>query len=264
MRKITAIVSAVFLTLTAQADFVNGKLSLSGEADSFDYINEAVSTENGLVLTFSFSAWSENYMADGFTLALFDADTAAPDIGSYGGSLGYANRTNADGLAGGVLGIGFDAHGNFSAATEGRNGGSGRTLNSVALRGSMGSTRQDGYEYIAGTDSLSDFMNDNRASTQADALTRDVRVTVTADELVSVEWKPENDTDWTTLIDGADASEQMELPDEIKVGFTSSLNEGMNVEISTTIQAIPEPAVITLVAGFGISLLSARRIFVKA
>lgn len=245
----------------SHADTINpgGSLTLSEDAETLDYIDQNYSTADGLVITFSFSAWG-TYLADGFALALFDADTATPTVGSYGGSLGYANRSNTDGLAGGVLGIGFDAHGNFSDGSEGRNGGIGRTINSVALRGSGSGT--NGYEYITGTDSLDNFMNAENADTQAEAVTRDVRITVTADETVSVEWKLEDETAWSTLIDAVDASAQMDLTDEVKVGITSSLNGNTNIQIDD-LEVIPEPAVITLVAGFGISMLSVRRIFVK-
>lgn len=268
MKKHTLLMIFSVLLLTVvqpaatHADFMTGNLLLSGDGESFDYHDQSFSTSDGLVITFDFSTWSSAYMADGFALTLFDADTALPEIGGRGGSLSYANRTNTDGLAGGVLGIGFDAHGNFSDGTEGRNGGIGRTVNSIALRGSMGSTRQDGYEYIAGTGSLSDFMNNNRASSQDDALTRTVRITITTNELVSVDWKIESEQHWTTLIDAADATAQMDLPAEIKIGITSSLNTGMNVEVGNmSIQAIPEPAAVTLILGSGIGLLLIRRIF---
>lgn len=261
-RVFTALFAIALLSVGSYADLANGTLSLSGSGETFDSLDQIISTENGLVLSFSFSAWGTSYMSDGFTLALFDANTATPGIGGDGGSLAYANRSGSDGLAGGVLGIGFDAHGNFSAATEGRNGGTlNKISNSVSLRGSMGATRQEGYEYIAGTDSLSYFMNDHRAGTLEDALSRDVRITITTNELVSVEWKLSTEFDWTTLIDEADASEEMNLPDEIKVGVTSSLNDGMNVEISAL--GIPEPAVATLIILFGTSLLVGRRIFTK-
>jgi hypothetical protein len=267
MKNITLLIPLAGLMVlqpfSAHADLSTGSLSLSGDGETFDYVDQAYSTANGLTITFSFSSWGD-YMADGFTLALFGADTTPIEAGAEGGALGYANRyTTVSGLSGGILGVGFDAHGNFSTSTEGRNGGlTTRVPNSIALRGSMGSSSTDGYEYITGTDSLEGFMNDGRTSTQEDAVTRDIRITVTADETVSVEWKLENEQNWTTLIDAVDASEQMELTDQVKVGITSSLNGATNVLIDS-LEVIPEPAIISLCILAGGGLLCIRRIFTR-
>jgi MSHA biogenesis protein MshQ len=201
-------------------------------------------------------------MSDGFTLALFDADVDSPTVGSYGGSLGYANRTGLTGLTGGVLGVGFDAHGNFSSTIDGKTGGTGTnsTPSSISLRGSVDATSNEGYPYIAGTDSQANFMNNSDAATEAAALTRNVRVTVSADEFITVEWKTDGTESWETLIDHVDASAQMDLPDEVKVGFTKSFNNAMNAQINN-LTVIPEPAMISLCMVFGGALLATRRIF---
>ncbi|MDF7801126.1 hypothetical protein P4C99_16740 [Pontiellaceae bacterium B1224] len=252
----------LIITLLAggtSADVISngGSLNLSGKGESLDYIDQSFSTANGLVIEFDFSTWKTGFMSDGFTLALFDADTTSPTVGAFGGSLGYANRsTTIAGLSGGVLGIGFDAHGNFSSDIDGKTGGNeSSTPNSVSLRGSESSA----YAYIAGTSSLSDFMNNSDAATEAEALTRNVRITVSAAEQVTVEWKTDGTESWETLLD-VDASAQMDLTDAVKVGITKSFNDNINAQISN-LTVIPEPAIISLCLVFGGGLLIARRIF---
>jgi Ca2+-binding RTX toxin-like protein len=70
-------------------------------------------------------------------------------IGGFGGSLGYAPRTDIGlpGITAGYLGIGFDAFGNYSNPTEGRIGGPGVIQDGIAVRGSVGT----GYKYLTGT-----------------------------------------------------------------------------------------------------------------
>ena len=238
-------------------------LLLDGEdagETSFDYLDQAVVMGRELQITFNYSAWGD-YLADGFALVLFDAMTEELAVGGSYSSLGYANRYLSDGLSGGIMGIGFDAHGNYSNPIEDRSGGPGRVANSVAIRGS----ESGGYQYVDGTDSLSGFLNDGRASSEEEASVRNVRVTITSDVLISVEWKDADSEEWTTLLDEVDGSEQIQLADEIRVGFTSSLGAGDHVKIdSLAVESsfqIPEPAVVSFVALAGGILLIGRRIF---
>ncbi|MCK9396103.1 MAG: hypothetical protein M0Q44_10990 [Methylobacter sp.] len=100
---------------------------------------------------------------DGMALTLSDSTvTAVP--GAFGGSLGYAQKSNpgsdctttggCPGFAGGWIGIALDEYGNFSANTEGRTGGAapGLVAESVAVRGS--GSGLTGYPYLGGTDTL--------------------------------------------------------------------------------------------------------------
>lgn len=91
--------------------------------------------------------------ADGMAVIFSNADIA-PSAGGYGGSLGYAQRYNIDGFAGGWLGIGIDEFGNFSNPNDGNKvGGPGRVFwGSVALRGSGSGIT--GYPYLKGIDTL--------------------------------------------------------------------------------------------------------------
>jgi MSHA biogenesis protein MshQ len=85
--------------------------------------------------------------ADGMAFILSDA--AIPVVpGAFGGSLGYAQKSNpgsdcttvggCPGFAGGWVGVAIDEYGNFSANTEGRTGGAapGQIVDSISARGS--------------------------------------------------------------------------------------------------------------------------------
>jgi hypothetical protein len=101
--------------------------------------------------------------ADGIALILSDA-SIAPAAGAFGGSLGYAQKSNPGsdctvtggcvGFAGGWMGVAFDEFGGFQSATEGRVGGSAALVpESVSIRGS--GSGMLGYRYIIGTSTLS-------------------------------------------------------------------------------------------------------------
>ena len=101
---------------------------------------------------------------DGVAVVLSDG-SVAPVVGAYGGSLGYAQKAETPvsdcttpggcpGFAGGWLGIGLDAYGNYSTSAEGRYGGSASPVpDGVAVRGS--GTGVSGYRFLQGTTSLS-------------------------------------------------------------------------------------------------------------
>ncbi len=106
--------------------------------------------------------------ADGIAVTFSDPDTPTsgannpPTTGGFGGSLGYANRDtggvcNVAGFTGGWVGVGIDEYGNYSNATECRNGGVGARPNAVSIRGSgSGATSPStsNYVYLTGTAAL--------------------------------------------------------------------------------------------------------------
>ncbi|AQQ72396.1 hypothetical protein SMSP2_02780 [Limihaloglobus sulfuriphilus] len=222
----------------------DGWLRLTKDLDnqsSFVYYNNAISTSQGMIFTFDFVIWGgSSGLGDGLTLAIFDADVTA-DAGGYGGSLGYAQRDGGiDGLAGAVAGFGFDVFGNFSNPTEGREGGPGQRPDAIAVRGSMGDTRSDGYEYVTGTDTLEDFATSS-ANSRDDAVIHTVKITITTDKELTIEWKPEND-EWATLIDAYQCT--LDCPDQVKFGYTAGTGSATaNHEIrNLSVTAVPEPA----------------------
>ncbi len=100
---------------------------------------------------------------DGMAVILSNA-AIPPVAGAFGGSLGYAQKSNpgsdctttggCPGFAGGWLGVALDEFGNYSAATEGRYGGSAsRVAQSVSVRGS--GSGMSGYRFLTGTSTLS-------------------------------------------------------------------------------------------------------------
>jgi autotransporter-associated beta strand protein len=99
--------------------------------------------------SFDFTFWNNNNgPADGLTFFLYDASVGTNfNVGAFGGSLGYAQKTGIPGLSGGYLGIGLDVFGNYSNPTEGRVGGPGFLPNEVSVRGPASSN----YAYIVGT-----------------------------------------------------------------------------------------------------------------
>ena len=130
------------------------------------------SASNNISVDMRFQMWTPNGQgADGFTISLRDASVTNFDVGAFGGSLGYAQKnaaapggadTTHAGMAGGYFSVGVDAYGNFSNATEGRQGGIGATPNAVSVRGpgSGAGTDYNGgtnnnYAYIDGTTNLS-------------------------------------------------------------------------------------------------------------
>ncbi|WP_421841127.1 DUF6701 domain-containing protein [Marinobacter algicola] len=166
---------------------VNGRLRMTeargNQATAATLQREIPGAENLVILEFNYYAYGGNG-ADGLAIALSDS-VVTPQPGSYGGSLGYAQRNNGDpGFAGGWLGIGLDEYGNFSNSNEGRQGGrNGRTLDSVAIRGAA-----PNYQFMRATDRLSpgiDTPNTNNPDAQRYRIVIDSREA--GEAIVSVE-----------------------------------------------------------------------------
>lgn len=169
--------------------------------------------------------------ADGITFFLVDGnvDSGSFDPGSYGGSMGYAQRTGEDGMAGGYLGIALDNYGNYSNANEGRNGGTGFIPNAIAVRGPESS----GYEFIAGSGNLAnltgggqmDFPSATTRPNQSGADYRSFKMTLDANNQLTVEMKFGASGNYITAF-SADLS-SYDRPDTFKIGFTGATG-GLN------------------------------------
>ena len=134
-----------------------------GERGSF-IVDTPFSRTEGLIIEFDFFVYNGRSSgngvppgADGLSFFILDGSTASPEPGAFGGSLGYAQANNTgvtnDGATNGFLGIGFDVFGNYSAGTEGRQGGTGAQADVIAVRGS--GSGQTGYRFINGVTSNS-------------------------------------------------------------------------------------------------------------
>jgi hypothetical protein len=87
----------------------------------FALYDEAVSIHRGIDITFHESQWGGTG-ADGIVFFVKDGADTSTSPGAIGGSMGFApyisGGSTTDGLSGALLGIGLDAHGNFSQSTS--------------------------------------------------------------------------------------------------------------------------------------------------
>ena len=215
---------------------VDGRLRMTeavgNQATSVTYQRLFPAADNLVVVEFDYFAWSTagGQGADGVAVILSDAEVT-PQPGSFGGSLGYAQRNNGDpGFAGGWLGIALDEFGNFSNQTEGRVGGIGLQRNAVAIRGSESSQ----YRYLAGTGGGLNPPIDQRPSSTA---APDHRYRIVIDSrlpgqaVVSVERDTKNGNGFQALVNPFNAlaiPAQGPVPENFFLSFTGSTGGSNN------------------------------------
>lgn len=171
--------------------------------------------------------------ADGIAFFLIDGsvDAGSFSAGAFGGSMGYAQKTGIPGMTGGYLGFAFDNFGNYSNPTEGRVGGTGFVPNAIAVRASAA----DDYAFVAGSGPLQnlpgggqmDFPDSTARPDQGGADYRAFRLTLDANNLLTVEMKFGADADYLTAFT-ADLS-AYDRPETFKLGFTGATGSATEI-----------------------------------
>jgi MSHA biogenesis protein MshQ len=206
------------------------------QATSMTFKRRFPAAGNKVSVEFTYYAWnnSSNNGADGIAVVLSNA-LDVPYPGSFGGSLGYAQRSNPNnpGFRGGWLGIGLDEFGNYSSATEGRSGGPGYRANAVAIRGS-----QPGYQYLQGTNSLATELDQINTSTPQPGHRYRISIDSTTTSpsqkaLVKVERATNSlssDPAYSTIIPEFDAAavSGQTVPQDFFLSFTGSTGSNVN------------------------------------
>ncbi|MDR7122115.1 DUF6701 domain-containing protein [Rheinheimera soli] len=194
---------------------------------------------NKMTIEFDHYAYGGNG-ADGIAVVLSDA-TVSPVPGSYGGSLGYAQRTNVNpaqsGFAGGWLGIGFDEFGNYSQATEGRVGGTTARPNAIGVRAASSTN----FGWLGGTNTLSPAL-----SAAGSTLARGDRYRITIDSRIQspqtvsfqLERRLAGGSAYSTLLTSANLLSlgQPAPPANLLLSYTGSTGDNTNFHEITNIQ----------------------------
>lgn len=215
---------------------VNGKLMLTNKsaqvATGMTLGGYLPAANNFFVIEFEQNAYNGTG-ADGITLTLSDA-TVTPVAGAFGGSLGYAQKSNpgsdctvpggCPGFAGGWLGIGIDEYGNFSNPSEGRIGGPGQRQDSVAIRGAGSGIT--GYPYIAGTSTLNPGIDTGLSTPSPSHLYRLSVNTYNSQTWVKVERN--TGSGYATIINWADATQIASSPLNYRLSLTGSTGGSVN------------------------------------
>lgn len=250
---------AAFLTAANGVD-PNGSgwlrlTSAAANQKGYLYVQQTFPTALGVIADFEYTTWrstSDGYSgADGFTVFLFDGAVTDANfsLGGYGGSLGYATYSNPagkKGLSGGYIGLGFDEYGNYAVASEGRNGGTAAVVpNAIVLRGPTSPTYNLSNPYLIHTP-LGDRTGGDAAIRARDEIDyntltatrptenqfyRRVQIYLTkvgADYLITVKWKKQGQSAFTTVLTYNMSGTTYPLPANLRIGFAASTGGGYN------------------------------------
>ena len=236
--------------------------------------------QSRLGLDISFVQWqfdTKTYDADGIAFYLVDGgadltqDTMGPMGENVGGALGYAaikaNNRTYEGIEHGVLGVGLDVWGNYSAKetvggdwTHDSGDKQGSHQYSVTVRGA-GEQDENG-DWTRGYAVIDDArvkVDENYLVTEKPSQSNGqnvggaangVQVNIVISPLdeegnqyITVRLKRQNDSNWHTAINNVLLEDQ--LPELVKFGFTASTGQGTNahfirgLEVKTVEQAEP-------------------------
>lgn len=201
--------------------------TLTGNQANVAYFDQQViPTDGEVIIEFDYTMWKNSgSRADGFCFFLYDSSVAF-SAGGFGGSLGYAQRSGIEGLAGGYIGVGFDEWGNFCNPTEGRNGGIGFYANSVTVRGpgqQDGSNNwTQGYPFIASTGAYAQPLSFNSSTrpSQTGGDYRRARIVIDENNLLTVSVQFGANSSFVTLI--TEDYSGYTRPNGLHMGFTGS------------------------------------------
>jgi Domain of unknown function (DUF4347)/RTX calcium-binding nonapeptide repeat (4 copies) len=209
----------------------------------FVLYNRALPANAGLSITFDLFSYGGTG-ADGLSFFLIDGSKSPTQAGAFGGSLGYANRSepNIPGVDGGYIGIGFDEFGNYSNPNEGRTGtaaGSGFVSDAVAIRGSQAS----GYTFLTNS-KLAFGIDAPGASATRDQARRRVKIDVTQSGLLSVQIDSNQDNDFDDagerpITNFNVASSSGDTPATLKFGFAASTGSSTNFHEIRSLSIVP-------------------------
>jgi fibronectin-binding autotransporter adhesin len=195
--------------------------STGGNQIGSAYYNTAFTATNATVYaSFDFASWGGTG-ADGISFFLFDGSSSFA-LGANGGSLGYAQKTGVNGMAGGYLGVAVDEYGNFSSGTEGRVGGPGLTIDSFSVRGPGSGTT--GYDYLGGTATLASSIDTPSVGTRPTGINT-VQVLISPTNQLTVALQQGGSLSQTVL--SLDLSGYAR-PDTLKFGFAASTGGSTN------------------------------------
>ncbi len=237
---------------------------------AFVIYNEPFASSAGISIEFDFFAYDGTGLGtasggDGISFFLIDGATSAVTAGAFGGSLGYAQKIvdGITGIEGGYLGIGLDEFGNFSNQRDFSGGGIQRSgpagsndpvPDSVSLRGRVGATGLQGYDFLAGSGTLPGGIDNAAATVRADALRR-ARLDISPTGILGVRVDLNGDGDYLDAGEVPPALNGLDIntvnpggiPTTFKFGLASSTGNATNIhEVrNLTISTFSTPPTVT-------------------
>lgn len=206
---------------------IDGALRLTEAAQSQNgagIYDAAFPSNKGVNIQFDYYS-GDGTGADGLSFFLMDGSVSQPTLGALGGALGYIYSGQTPGLSKGYVGVGFDEFGNFLNSDLFHDGaGPDRHPDSVGLRGSSTVTGSnadhDEYDYILDSKrTVAEFGG-------IDGGTRKVNMTISPDQLISLQMSWDGGQTWKQIYDRLDFGAQNDaagyaLPATFKLGFAA-------------------------------------------